>query len=150
MPALTAGGGVYKTTDGGATWTPLEPIGDYGGIVAMGDLIEVDGGEHLAFFHDDGRFIRENGEWKIVHRHADPIDDRQALMKERGQILRTLGPIAQGRADFDAATVMAALLVVRLLLNLSGHRNVPSCSSAPRTPPTGTSSSCSASPGAWT
>ncbi len=41
--------------------------------------------------------------------HADPIDDRQALMKERGQILRTLGPIAQGRADFDAATVMAAL-----------------------------------------
>jgi cytochrome c556 len=40
---------------------------------------------------------------------ADPIEDRQALMKERGQIMRTLGPIAQGRQPFDAATVMAAL-----------------------------------------
>lgn len=40
---------------------------------------------------------------------ADPVENREAVMKERGQILRTLGPIAQGRAPFDAGTVMAAL-----------------------------------------
>ncbi|MBL0936211.1 MAG: cytochrome c [Rhizobiaceae bacterium] len=41
--------------------------------------------------------------------HANPIDERQSLMKERGQIMRALGPIAQGREPFDAATVMDAL-----------------------------------------
>ena len=40
---------------------------------------------------------------------ADPIEDRQAIMKERGALMRILGPIAQGRADFDAATVLDAL-----------------------------------------
>lgn len=40
---------------------------------------------------------------------ADPIEEREAIMKERSQILRTLGPIAQGRAPFDADTVLAAL-----------------------------------------
>lgn len=50
---------------------------------------------------------------------ADPIDDRQTLMKERGQIMRTLGPIAQGRQPFEAATVMAAL--ERLNANAQAH-----------------------------
>lgn len=43
--------------DDGSTWTPLEPIGDFGGIVAMGDLIRLKNGDYMAFFHDDGRFI---------------------------------------------------------------------------------------------
>ncbi|MFT5109888.1 MAG: hypothetical protein ACI9UA_005540, partial [Pseudoalteromonas tetraodonis] len=47
--------------DEGATWGELEPIGDFGGIVAMGCMIEVKGkpGHYRALFHDDGRFIRE-------------------------------------------------------------------------------------------
>ena len=40
---------------------------------------------------------------------ADPLEQRKANMKERGEIMRILGPIAQGRADFDAATVNGAL-----------------------------------------
>lgn len=48
--------------DEGETWSPLEPIGDFGGIVAMADLIRLKDGSHMAFFHDDGRFI--NGEGK--------------------------------------------------------------------------------------
>lgn len=40
---------------------------------------------------------------------ADPIEQRQANMKERGGIMRILGPIMQGKADFDAATVAEAL-----------------------------------------
>jgi hypothetical protein len=48
--------------DNGKTWSPLEPIGDFGGIVAMADLIRLKDGSHMAFFHDDGRFINGEGE----------------------------------------------------------------------------------------
>lgn len=50
--------------DGGETWSPLEPIGDFGGIVAMADLVplETGSGHYMAFFHDDGRFIDGEGE----------------------------------------------------------------------------------------
>ena len=44
--------------DEGATWTPLAPIGDYGGIVAMASMAPIAGGRLLALFHDDGRFLR--------------------------------------------------------------------------------------------
>ena len=40
---------------------------------------------------------------------ADRIEERKANMKERGGIMRILGPIAQGKAEFDAATVNDAL-----------------------------------------
>ena len=48
--------------DDGATWTPLQPIGDFGGIVAMADVARLHSGAYLAFFHDDGRFFRGSGE----------------------------------------------------------------------------------------
>ena len=41
----------------GQTWTPLAPIGNFGGIVAMGDVVRLRDGRHMAFFHDDGRFF---------------------------------------------------------------------------------------------
>jgi hypothetical protein len=46
--------------DDGVTWTPLEPAGAWGGIVVMGSVEPVRGwpGRYLAWFHDDGRFIR--------------------------------------------------------------------------------------------
>lgn len=47
--------------DEGKTWTPLEPIGDFGGIVAMSDLIRLKDGSQMAFFHDDGRFLKGDG-----------------------------------------------------------------------------------------
>lgn len=47
--------------DDGETWTPLEPIGDYGGIVAMSSVIRLKDGRYAAFFHDDGRFFRNEG-----------------------------------------------------------------------------------------
>jgi hypothetical protein len=47
--------------DDGATWTPLAPIGAFGGIVAMSALVEHAPGVYGAYFHDDGRFIREGG-----------------------------------------------------------------------------------------
>jgi hypothetical protein len=47
--------------DDGETWTPLEPIGDYGGIVAMGCLERLKNGDYLTMFHDDGRFFKNSG-----------------------------------------------------------------------------------------
>lgn len=41
---------------------------------------------------------------------ADPIEDRKENMKERASLMRILGPIAQGQQDFDAATVLDALI----------------------------------------
>jgi len=44
--------------DDGDSWSPLRPIGDFGGIVAMSSLARLDNGEYMALFHDDGRFLR--------------------------------------------------------------------------------------------
>jgi len=43
--------------DDGATWTPLAPIGDFGGVVAMASVGRLKGGDYMALFHDDGRFL---------------------------------------------------------------------------------------------
>lgn len=47
--------------DDGATWTPLRPIGDFGGIVAMASVERLRDGRYMALFHDDGRFLRGSG-----------------------------------------------------------------------------------------
>lgn len=49
--------------DDGRTWTPLEPIGEFGGIVAMSSVVPLrtGPGHYLAIFHDDGRFFRNAG-----------------------------------------------------------------------------------------
>jgi hypothetical protein len=50
--------------DDGLTWTPLEPLGNWGGIVVMGSVVELrpGPGRYLAMFHDDGRFFQEGGQ----------------------------------------------------------------------------------------
>ena len=75
--------------DDGDTWTELEPMGDYGGIVAMGDVIALkEKGKYMAMFHDEinalyggdlserFRFIRyaQGSKSKVVRCH----DQRQA------------------------------------------------------------------------
>jgi hypothetical protein len=51
-----------RTENEGKTWSELEPIGDFGGIVAMSSVepLKTGAGHYLALFHDDGRFIRKN------------------------------------------------------------------------------------------
>ncbi len=48
--------------DDGGTWTPLSPIGDFGGIVAMASVERLANGDYMALFHDDGRFFRNSGQ----------------------------------------------------------------------------------------
>lgn len=45
-----------RSEDDGATWSELEPVFDFGGIVAMASVVRLANGEHAAFFHDDGRW----------------------------------------------------------------------------------------------
>ena len=49
--------------DDGQTWSELAPIGEFGGIVAMGDVIKLNDkpGHYAALFHDDGRFFKNAG-----------------------------------------------------------------------------------------
>jgi hypothetical protein len=49
------------SADDGRTWTPLEPIGTFGGIVAMASVQRLADGRYMALFHDDGRFLRAGG-----------------------------------------------------------------------------------------
>lgn len=48
-----------SSEDDGAHWTPLRPVGDWGGIVAMASVetLLTGPGHYLAMFHDDGRFF---------------------------------------------------------------------------------------------
>jgi len=50
--------------DDGQTWTPLKPVGDWGGVVVMASVVALRTGKgrYLAMFHDDGRFFRKDGE----------------------------------------------------------------------------------------
>ena len=45
------------SADDGVAWSQLEAIGDFGRIVAMGDVVRLQNGNYMAFFHDDGRFL---------------------------------------------------------------------------------------------
>jgi hypothetical protein len=47
--------------DDGKTWTPLQPVGNWGGIVTMSSVARLKNGDYVAMFHDDGRFIRGEG-----------------------------------------------------------------------------------------
>jgi hypothetical protein len=62
------------TEDDGATWSELAPIGTFGGVVTMGTVIPLKtAGQYLAFFHDDGRFIRQgdNPKYTVRSPHSD-------------------------------------------------------------------------------
>ena len=49
------------SADDGRTWSPLKPIGDFGGVVTMASVERLAGGKYMALFHDDGRFLRGSG-----------------------------------------------------------------------------------------
>lgn len=50
------------SNDDGETWSELEPVGEWGGIVVMGSVepLRTGPGHYLAMFHDDGRFLTAN------------------------------------------------------------------------------------------
>ncbi|MDZ4287958.1 MAG: sialidase family protein [Prosthecobacter sp.] len=62
------------TEDDGAKWSELKPVGNFGGVVTMATVIGLKTpGQYLAFFHDDGRFIRGGDETRFAMKgpHSD-------------------------------------------------------------------------------
>jgi len=51
------------TEDDGETWSELQPVGDWGGIVVMGSVasLQTGPGHYVALFHDDGRYFTKEG-----------------------------------------------------------------------------------------
>ena len=49
--------------DDGVTWSELEQVGDWGGIVVMSSVFPLKSGKghYMALFHDDGRFFTSDG-----------------------------------------------------------------------------------------
>jgi len=64
-----------SSVDEGATWTPLAPLGDFGGIVAMADLVALRDGRYIALFHDDGRYLTGEGERGAFHVYKTVSED---------------------------------------------------------------------------
>ncbi len=52
--------------DDGLNWSPLAPIGDFGGIVAMASVERLKNGDYMALFHDDGRFFEAGMEKRLI------------------------------------------------------------------------------------
>jgi len=62
------------TQDDGERWSELNPIGNFGGVVTMATVMQLKTpGHYLAFFHDDGRFIRGGDETRFAVKgpHSD-------------------------------------------------------------------------------
>lgn len=61
--------------DDGVTWSELEKLGDWGGIVVMASLIELKTGRghYMALFHDDMRYFTSDGQ----NKYADDIKTNQ-------------------------------------------------------------------------
>jgi len=72
---------------------------------------------------------------------ADPIADREALMKTNGKIMGELAPIAKGEKPFDAAVVQAALTAL--------NENVQKLDVVALFPKGSTSDKSTASPKIW-
>ncbi len=62
--------------DDGDTWTELTPIGDFGGIVAMGEMICTGKGEYMAFFHNEGDWYSGNRRRTTVYKAGEGMDAR--------------------------------------------------------------------------
>lgn len=80
--------------DDGRTWSPLEPIGDYGGIVAMASVERLQNGNYMALFHDDGRFIREDSE-----KQDPPVFRVYKIVSEDGGLTWSQPEVIASRPD---------------------------------------------------
>ena len=57
------------TEDDGGSWSELQPVGDWGGIVVMGSVVALNTGpgHYIGMFHDDGRFL------SVEPKREDPV-----------------------------------------------------------------------------
>ncbi len=82
--------GLYPTRmayseDDGETWSELEKVGDWGGVVVMSSLIKLNTGKghYMALFHDDLRFIKEDG-------HNELYEDKKKNKNQPFTLYKTI------------------------------------------------------------
>jgi hypothetical protein len=75
--------------DDGVHWTPLESVGDWGGIVTMASVERLRNGDYLALFHDDGRFLRAGGERSKGMQLYQTVSTDGGLTWERPRLIFT-------------------------------------------------------------
>ena len=101
-----------SSEDDGRTWTPLEKIGDFGGIVAMASVERLKNGDYMALFHDDGRFLRGEGKKSKFRVYKTDLPRRRPDLGPAGGHRRAPGrrplragpgPLARRQADRRAA-----------------------------------------------
>ena len=80
------------TEDDGANWSELKPIGRFGGVVTMASVIDLKTGpgHYLAFFHDDGRFIRGGDETRYTVKSPHSVHTSPAAKAWRFWVYTTL------------------------------------------------------------
>ena len=63
--------------DDGANWSELEIAGNWGGIVVMGCMIQLNTGKghYMALFHDDKRFFTSDGR-KLYEQDKEKFNSR--------------------------------------------------------------------------
>lgn len=99
--------------DNGYSWTELEKMGDWGGVVVMSDMIRLKNGTHMALFHDDGRFIQNQLERTGIRTIYKTIskDGGQTWSKPEGIITRKdVGPCEPGLVRSPDGGQIAMLL----------------------------------------
>ena len=74
--------------DEGVSWTELEPIGAFGGIVAMSSLVRLKTGQLAAFFHDDERFFADGGQAGVFTVYKTLSEDNGLTWSEPTQVIR--------------------------------------------------------------
>ena len=87
---------VAYSEDEGETWSPLQPINtpgpSYGGVVTMGSMVERKDGSYMAFFHDDGRWLR----------NPPGASARQGLRGLPGRLVRRRPDVVAAHGDRQA------------------------------------------------
>ena len=86
------------SADDGQSWTPLEPIGDFGGIVAMASVVRLKNGSSMALFHDDGRFLRNEGKVTKFRVYKTISEDGGLTWASRRSSPSTRRPTSASRA----------------------------------------------------
>jgi hypothetical protein len=79
------------TEDDGASWSELQPAGDWGGIVVMGcvEPLRTGPGRYLAMFHDDGRYLSKTNrqEKPVVFRLLKTLSEDGGLTRSAPETL---------------------------------------------------------------
>jgi hypothetical protein len=68
--------------DLGNSWSELSPIGNYGGIVALGDMIRLKNGDYMGLFHDESWVISPGDTHKVEVYASGAGPDRIAIYRD--------------------------------------------------------------------